>query len=108
MVDEYFFARAVRYVFASRSFAVDVRRAVSREPNIFAHTDWWAIYLGVLLHGNATHTHVRTFNPNLDQWPDRRHPKYTIKSMADSKIWSHRRSHFDRDHIGSLVFVEAC
>ena len=108
MVDEYFFARSMRDVFASRSFAVDVRGAVSREPNIFAHPDWRAIYLGVLLYGDATHPHVRTFNPNLDQWPDRRHTKYTIKSMADSKIWSHRCSHIDSDHIGALVFVETC
>ena len=98
--------RSMRYVFASRSFAVDVWGAVSKSQTLYSY--WlWAIYLGVLFYA------MRLIPmSDIQPWPWSMvwspPSKHTIKYVVDSKIWSHRCGHFDRNHIGTLVFVEAC
>ena len=70
----YLFACSLRHVCTTGSIALDVWRTISREPDTVAHLDWRTIHLGVLFHGNAPDSHVRTFNLNINQWTDRSHP----------------------------------
>ena len=107
MVDEHLFARSLFDVFAAGSVALDVWGTVSRKPNLFADFNRRAIYLGLMLHGNATHSHVWTLNTNIDQRAGCSRSQCPTKHVAHPKIRCHRCSHGDGNNAGSLVALEA-